>query len=79
MYSLTRKSGGSSMLLCVLCVAAIMVTLLPIQHVAGLNNGAALTPPMGFSTWNAIRCNFNDKALLDVADAMVKTGMVAAG
>ena len=44
-----------------------------------LDNGAALTPPMGFSTWNKLKCHFNDKVLLEVADAMEKSGMVAAG
>ena len=47
--------------------------------VVALDNGAALTPPMGFSTWNKLRCHFDDNVLLEVADAMVKSGMVAAG
>jgi len=44
-----------------------------------LDNGAARTPSMGWSTWNKLKCSFNATVLLEVADAMVKSGMVAAG
>ena len=39
----------------------------------GLDNGAARTPPMGWSTWNKLRCKFNATVLLDVAAAMNST------
>jgi hypothetical protein len=45
----------------------------------GLDNGAARTPPMGWSTWNKLRCKFNATVLLDVAAAMNSSGMVIAG
>eukprot|EP00041_Stephanoeca_diplocostata_P029771 m.886676 g.886676 ORF g.886676 m.886676 type:complete len:412 (-) comp23628_c0_seq4:1741-2976(-) len=47
--------------------------------VVALDNGAALTPPMGWSTWNKLRCNFNADRLLQEADHMVSSGMLAAG
>ena len=50
-----------------------------IPCLVALENGAALTPPMGFSTWNHFRGNFNQASLQAVATAMVNTGMVDAG
>lgn len=41
--------------------------------------GLALTPPMGWNSWNKFACNVNEKMLRDVADAMVKNGMKDAG
>jgi len=43
-----------------------------------LDNGVAL-PPLGWSTWNALRGNFTEAVLRDVADAMVSSGLVGAG
>ena len=44
-----------------------------------LNNTQGRTPPMGFNPWTAFRSNFNTTILLEVADAMVNRGLVAAG
>jgi alpha-galactosidase len=41
--------------------------------------GLALTPPMGFNTWNKFGCNVTDKLVRTMADAMVKSGMKDAG
>ena len=41
--------------------------------------GLAMTPPMGWNSWNKFACNVNEKMLRDVADAMVETGMKDAG
>lgn len=35
-------------------------------------NNAALTPPMGWSSWNTFRNNINEQLILDTADAMKK-------
>ena len=42
-------------------------------------NGAALTPPMGWSSWNAFRNKIDEDLLLDVAHAMKESGLVDAG
>ena len=34
------------------------------------NNGAALTPPMGWSSWNIFRHNINENVILDIAKAV---------
>jgi len=44
-----------------------------------LNNGVARTPPMGFNDWNAFGCNVNEQLIERSADAMVSSGMAAAG
>jgi alpha-galactosidase len=39
----------------------------------------APTPPMGWNSWNKFGCNVGDKLIREIADAMVSTGMQAAG
>ncbi len=41
--------------------------------------GLALTPPMGFNTWNTFASNINEVLIMETADAMVKNGMRDAG
>ncbi len=43
------------------------------------NNGVALTPPMGWSSWNLFRNKINEKLFREIADAMVKSGLKDAG
>ena len=42
-------------------------------------DGLALTPPMGWNSWNKFSCNVNEALIRETADAMVSTGMKAAG
>jgi hypothetical protein len=42
-------------------------------------NGAALTPPMGWSSWNTFRNRISEQLILDIADAMEKSGLADAG
>lgn len=42
-------------------------------------NGLALTPPMGWNSWNKFACNVDEKLIKEIADAMVATGMKNAG
>ncbi|MFA6948101.1 MAG: glycoside hydrolase family 27 protein [Eubacteriales bacterium] len=39
----------------------------------------AKTPPMGFNTWNTFGTNISDAMIRETADAMVSTGLSAAG
>src|ERR1700719_4608418 len=41
--------------------------------------GLALTPPMGWNSWNKFACNVSDELVRGMADAMVKSGMKDAG
>jgi alpha-galactosidase len=40
-----------------------------------LNNGVALTPPMGWNSWNTFGCNINEALIRQQADALVSSGM----
>lgn len=42
-------------------------------------NGLALTPPMGWNSWNKFACDVNERTVRDIADAMVASGMRDAG
>ena len=42
-------------------------------------NGYALTPPMGWNSWNKFNRNVNDKNVREMADAIVSSGMRDAG
>jgi alpha-galactosidase len=51
-----------------------------------VNNGSAqkfanlaLTPPMGWNSWNVFQTNINEKMIKEIADAMVSSGMQKAG
>jgi alpha-galactosidase len=46
---------------------------------AALDNGLALTPPMGWNDWNAFGCNVSAQLVEQTAQAMVADGMKAAG
>jgi alpha-galactosidase len=39
----------------------------------------ALTPPMGWNSWNKFGCNVSEQLIRETADAMVRTGMRDAG
>lgn len=41
--------------------------------------GLAPTPPMGWNSWNKFACDVNEKMLMEVADALVESGMRDAG
>jgi alpha-galactosidase len=41
--------------------------------------GLALTPPMGWNSWNHFQCNVSEDLIKGIADAMVESGMKDAG
>ena len=43
------------------------------------DNGVALTPPMGWNSWNKFACNVSEDLIKSMADAMVTSGMKDAG
>ena len=42
-------------------------------------NGAALTPPMGWSSWNLFASHISEQLIKEIADAMDKSGLREAG
>ena len=58
----------------------VMLLLLLAVHVSGQKfDGLALTPPMGWNSWNHFSCDVSEALIRETADAMVSTGMKAAG
>jgi len=54
-----------------------LALLVPAAAFAG--DGLALTPPMGWNSWNKFGCNVSEKLIRGAADAIVATGMKDAG
>jgi alpha-galactosidase len=46
---------------------------------ATLDNGLALTPPMGWNSWNHFGCDVSESLIRETADSMVASGMRDAG
>jgi len=55
----------------------ILVCLTPL--ICCLDNGLARTPAMGWNSWNKFGCGINETLIKEIADAMVSTGLAAAG
>jgi alpha-galactosidase len=54
------------------CIPAVSTAL-------ALDNGLALTPPMGWNSWNRFMCSVDERIVKACADAMVNSGMKEAG
>ncbi len=67
--------------ICPTCVAkkALAYTQVHINEGERFSNGVALTPPMGWSSWNTFRNSIDEKLINETADALVKTGLKDAG
>ncbi len=57
----------------------IRSTKLTVPEKANYENGAALTPPMGWSSWNTFRNSIDESLILETAQAMKSSGLVDAG
>src|SRR5512143_63705 len=68
------KWGGAALL-----AAAALTAFLGRTDLRALDNGLALTPPMGWNSWNKFGCKIDEKVVREAADAMVSTGMRDAG
>ncbi|HEY4661889.1 MAG TPA: glycoside hydrolase family 27 protein, partial [Terriglobales bacterium] len=69
-----------------LLLAVILAVALPFQFPAtmfaqstSVSAGLAMSPPMGWNTWNKFGCDVSDQLVRGMADAMVKSGMKDAG
>ena len=70
-----------------MCVTICVTTTLllmggAVTGVRGLDNGVGLTPSMGWGTWNLFGCwgrNWTGTDIVEMADAMVGSGMKEAG
>jgi alpha-galactosidase len=46
---------------------------------AGKYEGLAMTPPMGWNSWNTFATNIDEKLVKETADIMISSGLAAAG
>ena len=58
---------------------AFVITILATSAVAQKFEGLAMTPPMGWNSWNKFACDVSEKLIMETADAMVASGMKDAG
>ena len=57
----------------------VFIFLVTSKTVFGQYPGLALTPPMGWNSWNAFGLDINSKIVKSVADSMVSKGLATAG
>ena len=55
----------------------LLSTVTPLA--SALDNGRALLPPLGWSSWNQYRTQVNETHVRDAAAALVSTGLAAKG
>ncbi len=66
--------------LAVAAVAAVAgLSSAPARPAAAAPGSPAVTPPMGWNSWNSFGCDINEGMIRQAADAMVNSGMRAAG
>src|ERR1035438_8150463 len=62
-----------------ICLGLLQVIAWHTAPVLALTNGLALTPPMGWNSWNKFGINVSEVLIKEMADAMVTNGFVEAG
>src|SRR5262245_53455687 len=68
-----RGSGGARAAM----IAILLLGFSPLA--AALEDGLALTPPMGGTSWNRVHSNVSEQLIRQTADAMAASGMKDAG
>lgn len=59
---------------------SLVLVLLPLLAAAQKFENLALTPPMGWNSWNRFQCEgLNEQVVRETADALLRTGMREAG
>src|SRR5678816_3704175 len=53
--------------------------LLSLKVYAQKFEGLALTPPMGWNSWNTFQTNISEQLVKDIADVIISSGMKDAG
>jgi alpha-galactosidase len=76
---MNRKSLRLLIAVPVILSMVLFAFLTRIPQAYAVNNGLALTPPMGWNDWNRYGCSISDSLIRQQASAMVSSGMKAAG
>lgn len=66
---------------CPICMAKKIIGKTQISQVSrgAYDNGVAMTPPMGWSSWNLFRHKISENLIKEIADAMADSGLADAG
>ncbi len=76
----TTKRIMLTLVILVIFLALIVVALFDnTPKIQALGNGAANLPPMGWNSWNVAAHNVSEALIEQTADAMVSSGLAAAG
>ena len=59
--------------------ASMFTSILAAQEKSSTSANLALTPPMGWNSWNKFGCNVSEDMIKGMADAVVSSGMKDAG
>ena len=65
--------------LAIVFAMSVVTIVFAVSEARAWDNGLALTPPMGWNSWNKFACNVSEDLLKSMADGMVSTGMKDAG
>jgi alpha-galactosidase len=69
----------AAVLMAVLGAVVVPVVLSTAPTARALDNGLGRTPQLGWNNWNSFGCDVNESLVRQTADAMVSSGMAAAG
>jgi alpha-galactosidase len=72
------QSPAKKVISCI-ALSLFFAFLLCVPSSGALENGLALTPPMGWNSWNRFACNVTEDLVKSAADALVSSGMRDAG
>lgn len=75
----TMKTNGKCPLCAIKKITIPRKITMDISETENYNNGVAQTPPMGWSSWNTFRNHIDQDMIMEVAEAMVNSGLADAG
>ena len=79
MRHLTPNRTCCSRLLVLHVLTVLTLVSGSVQSSRAGNNTLGATPPLGWSTWNYFASEINETVVLEIADAMITTGLKAVG
>lgn len=78
-WFLTMKANGKCPLCAIKKIAKPRKITMDLTDIPDYDNGVAKTPPMGWSSWNTFRNHIDQDMIMEVAHAMVDSGLADAG
>ncbi len=78
-WFLTMKANGKCPLCAIKKITMPRKITMDISETPDYDNGVAKTPPMGWSSWNTFRNHIDQDMIMEVAHAMVDSGLADAG